>query len=106
MDCIKDSTQKRQGRISKCLRAHGKPTAFGPGAGRVFEASFNVSDGSGSASQAPKSPLVEALLNAPPKMRAELRVRPGALTLWLALPKGGHISADAPEGTEGIEEVD
>ena len=26
--------------------------------------------------------------------------------LWLALPKGGHISADAPEGTEGIEEVD
>ena len=49
---------------------------------------------------------MEALLNAPPKMRAELRVRPGALTLWLALPKGGHISADAPEGTEGIEEVD
>lgn len=88
-------------------RGPGRGERLGrPGAGRVFEASFNVSDGSGSASQAPKSPLVEALLNAPPKMRAELRVRPGALTLWLALPKGGHISADAPEGTEGIEEVD
>ena len=81
---------------------------------RSFKATFDVSDGSVGSSwgggnnenPAPTSSLVDVLLNAPPKMRAELRVRQpvvnhvdqddGGLSLWLMLPKGGNVSVDAP----------
>ena len=80
---------------------------------RSFKATFDVSDGSVGSSwgggnnenPAPTSSLVDVLLNAPPKMRAELRVRQpvvnhvdqddGGLSLWLMLPKGGNVSVDA-----------
>ena len=77
---------------------------------RSFKAVFDVRDGSSTngynhgANRV--SELVDVLLSAAPKMRAELRVRPpvvnhveqdhSGLSLWLTLPKGGHVSVDAP----------